>query len=156
MGPQTYDELSLTWSATYEHEVVVDVTLAGCMGEAVHTLEQVTGTGEGTDFVGMFPSGTGAYTMNPTQLIDGEIACAGSVSWEYCTGDRGGDDLTDTRYDYLAALLGQVQGLAMLEPQEGDEGHFAGSATVLHSEMPQDGGTIVLDQTVEWDFTRRR
>jgi hypothetical protein len=48
-----------------------------------------------------------------------------------------------------------VQGLAGLVPDEEGGTHYTGSATLLHSELPEDGGESVLDQSVTWDLTRR-
>lgn len=155
MGPQTYDELSLHWSATYQRNSVTDFAPTACLGDAVHTVEEMTGSGDGTDIVGVFAAGAGNYSMTPTELVEHDIDCVGSVSWEYCTGETAGDALTDTRYDYIGALFAQVQGLAALAPDEEGGRHYTGSATILHSELPEIGGQSILDQSVTWDFTRR-
>ena len=152
---QTYDQLTLHWNGTYERQIVDQFSPAVCLGDPIYSLESVTGTGDGTDFVGVFPLGAGAFAMSPSQPAAQQIDCTGSSSFELCTGQTGSSPITDTRYDYLGALFGVVQGLSLLAPDENNDKHYAGSATVLHSDMPQDGGSVVIDQTVSWDFTRR-
>jgi hypothetical protein len=110
-----------------------------------------TGSGSYPTYFYFTPAGQGSYSWSATELGEGFQADAVTTS-NTCEGSQ---SYTQSHpHPEMVAYLSLAAGLAVLQDQESDPGHFAGTAKPIHQEAPLSGGSNTLEVTVEWDLHR--
>lgn len=106
-----------------------------------------------TSFFQAFPLSSGTFSLTPIAPGHGFQLPVTTTNYDECDGTSStGQEsaLIAENFPYLTI----TPGLVYLTPLPNDPGHFAGSASVLHSELPVNGGTQSIDLSVSWDLRR--
>jgi hypothetical protein len=108
----------------------------------------------GTSFFQVFPLPAGTFSLTPVapgQEFQLPVTFTSHDECDGITTTTNGSKLISQGFGYLTL----APGLTYLTPLPNDPGHFAGSDTVLHHEMPVAGGMKTIDVTVSWDLQRK-
>lgn len=106
-----------------------------------------------TSLFQVFPLSAGTFSLTPVAPGHGFQLPVTTTNYDECDGSTYtsiGSRFIPEGFAYLTV----TPGLVYLTPLPNDPGHFAGSATVVHSESPINGGTQIIDLSVSWDLRR--
>jgi hypothetical protein len=154
------EQLKLSWHGSVSLTGVVTEVGPGCslhpptQGSAKVQSEMWTGEGSGTRLLAVFAAGT-SVSLTPFDAGSNQITGTKTFTAELCSGEVSMQTSPLSPIsEALDALIG-TPAFNPLMPSPGDPNHFAGSATVLHSDQPSADGTLTLDATLKWDLTRK-
>jgi murein DD-endopeptidase MepM/ murein hydrolase activator NlpD len=151
----SYDVVDLTWTATYTEmsSTIIAYKPACVQGEQISSVTTADASGSRPSQLAIIGLGGGMFGLTFLP-VGNAIDMLTTVTSTDCTLGMTSTPVNVQVVEYI--LVGNAPNLALLTPASPtDPNTFTGTATLLHTEIPEAGGSIIIDQTVDWNIRRQ-